>query len=597
MPDAKKPAHIAWWDYGFWEVAIAHHPTVADNFQNGFGLAGRFLAAQSEKEGILWLSVRLIEGDWARHGRDFSPPLASYLSSENATLPAALASKEFQFPMDSAYVTLNASIPTLEDAVAFYEGLQAATGFSIQYFLVDDRMLPIDNPGTAYIDSGSILYAPLYLANKNPDDFVQTVYSDTAGAQYEVKAYYRDENNNSRQNSPARIEDSQGNCYFVSGGEIFRGSQDCKRIDFNFNGGRGTQLAGTKLVFKDAFYSTMFYKGFIGGDKPEFAATYAYPNEAFTGNGTAGLGLKHWRLVFTDDSLRVKLLQYYPGAVVSGRATLAGGQPLNGMRAVALDPFGIEHDSVAVGADGRYRLLAPFALPGEGPVRIAIKSGDDVVTSVAVNISKAQAFRRGDYNLTQDIQVRPGVLAGNVYFDRDADGSYNASVDQPLAGATVTVDGRNTTTGADGSYNFANALPGAKTVTASKAGYAASSASGQLAEGGSTTVDVLLTAASVTVAGTLHDGTGGGLQGAPLNFTAQAPAADFTEDATATTDAAGNFTASLKPGGKYTVTLDHRTTENNKSVRYQGSATIDVPVGSGRITLTESQMAVTRTES
>lgn len=598
MPDAMKPAHVAWWDYGFWEVAIARHPTVADNFQNGFGIAGRFLAAQSEKEGLLWLSVRLLEGDWVRNSRDFSAPVSSYLSATNASLPGALASKEFLYPIETAYRALNATMPDLESSRAFYDGLQGVTGFRIEYFLVDDRMLPLDNPNTPYIDSGSILYAPLYLANKNPDDFVQTVYVDTTSREYEVKAYVTGADNVSRQVSPPRVEDDEGNCYFVSGQQIFRGRADCRQIDFGFNGGQGVQLQGTKLVFKDAFYSTMFYKGFIGGEKPEFAASYAYPNDAFQGNGTAGKGLKHWRLVFTDDDLRVKLLQYYPGAIVSGRATLQGGQPLAGMRAVALDPFGIEHDSAPIGSDGGYRLIMPFSLPGEAPVQIAIMSGSDLVTSVRLNVSKAQAFRQADYNLTQDVRVAPGALSGNIYFDRDRDGAYNASIDQPLEGATVTVDGRSTTSGSGGAYSFSDVLPGAKTVTASKAGYTGSSGSGMMAQGGTAGVDVLVTATSVTVSGTLvKPGGSEPLAGAPLNLTAERPETDFTANATATSDSQGNFTASLNPGGKYRVSLDFTTQENNRTVRYRGATTIDVPVGSPAIVVTSNQLGITRTES
>ena len=39
-----------------------------------------------------------------------------------------------------------------------------------------ERKLPYDNPQTQGIEAGSILYAPIFLANKNPDDFVQTTY-------------------------------------------------------------------------------------------------------------------------------------------------------------------------------------------------------------------------------------------------------------------------------------------------------------------------------------------------------------------------------------------------------------------------------------
>lgn len=43
LQDADKPGFISWWDYGFYEVAVGRHPTVADNFQEGFQVAGNFL--------------------------------------------------------------------------------------------------------------------------------------------------------------------------------------------------------------------------------------------------------------------------------------------------------------------------------------------------------------------------------------------------------------------------------------------------------------------------------------------------------------------------------------------------------------------------
>src|SRR5947208_5141449 len=42
-PAELRPAFLSWWDYGFEAVDRGVHPTVADNFQNGYALAGQFI--------------------------------------------------------------------------------------------------------------------------------------------------------------------------------------------------------------------------------------------------------------------------------------------------------------------------------------------------------------------------------------------------------------------------------------------------------------------------------------------------------------------------------------------------------------------------
>ena len=60
---AERPAFISWWDYGFYEVAVGGHPTVADNFQDGIPPAANFHTATSENEAVIIWVVRLLEGN------------------------------------------------------------------------------------------------------------------------------------------------------------------------------------------------------------------------------------------------------------------------------------------------------------------------------------------------------------------------------------------------------------------------------------------------------------------------------------------------------------------------------------------------------
>jgi dolichyl-phosphooligosaccharide-protein glycotransferase len=593
LEEAKRPGHIAWWDYGFWEVAIAHHPTVADNFQNGHELAGRFLAAQSEKEAIDLLTVRVIEGVWGHNARSLTQPVKDLLARHNISasdLEARLDDTGSVRRYDDSLAIIGGATATLDASVDLYDEARAVTGYSIEYFVVDNRMLPFDDPNTPYIDSGSILYAPIFLANQNPDEFVQTAYTDTQGGEYTVVAYERGLDNITRQASPVRTVDASGQCFLVSGGMIFRANKDCSRIDYGVNNGQGIQLQSTSLKFKDSYYNTMFYKGFVGGGKPAFGD---YPQEAFVGNGTAGAGLQHFRFVNGTNS--VKLLQYFGnGATVTGTIKLASGAPLAGYTVVAQDGRGIDHAQALVGADGGFRLNVPFSLPDESGIRIAVKQSGSVLVGETIKVTREDLAARRTFNV--NLTIEPASLTGLVYFDKDRNQQYNASVDQTLEGAYVVVDNKNITTGPDGRFSITEVLPGEKNVAATKTGYNQGSGSVTLTAGGNGTVQVGLTAASVIVNGTLKGQDGQGLGSFNVEFTANDPAGQYTQNTTALTDGGGVFQTGVVPGGSYTVRVNDTTVENNKTVRYAGSMQLDVPFGSGPITIDSSKLALTRTE-
>ena len=84
---ARRPAFISWWDYGFYEVALGDHPTVADNFQDGIPTAANFHTATSEQEGVVVLCIRLIEGNVHHNGEltdDVRDILVRYLGNKSA---------------------------------------------------------------------------------------------------------------------------------------------------------------------------------------------------------------------------------------------------------------------------------------------------------------------------------------------------------------------------------------------------------------------------------------------------------------------------------------------------------------------------------
>ena len=94
---------------------------------------------------------------------------------------------------------------------------------------------------------------------------------------------------------------------------------------------------------------------------------------------------------------------------------------------------------------------------------------------------------------TPELEV--GTVAGTV---TDTDG-------EPVGGATVTINGSDTTTGADGSYEIDELDAGTYDVTVVADGYAHGTADADVSAGDTTTVDVVLDAVEMSLACNVHD--------------------------------------------------------------------------------------------
>jgi dolichyl-diphosphooligosaccharide--protein glycosyltransferase len=586
---AERPAHSAWWDYGFWEVALGCHPTVSDNFQNGYQLTGRHLAAQGEKEGLEWWVIRVLEGDKKSNDPrgSFTPQVAQALDETQAGLADQMLPLLTPSRYDEAWEVFRNTTDNLEDLVDLYERIQEASGFRISYFLVDDRMMPFDDPNTPDIEAGSIFYAPVFLANKNPDDFVQTVYR-AGGGTYRVNAYETQDDGDVVQVRPSQIT-AGGREFIVSGNQLFRLTPDGERIDYAFGGGQqgqGLSIEAVQLQYKDPFYETMFYKAFAGtrpqfGNLPSTAAGYQ-----------PGEGLAHMRLVRqAGDPFGVKLLKYYPGAIVTGTLADDGGAPMGGIEVVAVDDMGIRHHSVEADADGSFRVIAPFGLPDRNgtlqPTRIQAVDGGAVLAEAEVLISEAAAYRKETFEFTADLTVTTGNLTGFAFLDQDRDGEYNETVDQVADGAAVSLEGGpSVSVGADGRFEFTKIQPGSKRVNISGvAGYDALSQTVAVSSGETTDRDFGLTAARIVVNGTIGPDAPPNYQ---VNVTAVQPDVDRGEDASATADATGNFTVRLFPG-QYTARVE---TDNDT---YEATFTLEL--GQGSFDLRPQDWTVTARES
>lgn len=159
-----------------------------------------------------------------------------------------------------------------------------------------------------------------------------------------------------------------------------------------------------------------------------------------------------------------------------------------------------------------------------------------------------------------------GTLAGTI---------TDAATNAPIAGATVTLTGaasRQLTTGADGKYS--SLLPvGDYQVAVSAFGYQSRTVSATVTKDATTTTNVALTAVpSVTVSGTVTDGSG---HGWPLyaKVTVEGPSgvSDYT------TPANGRYSFKLPTGATYSVKVEPQ---------YPGYQTVtkEVVVGSSDVT-------------
>lgn len=588
-----RPAHVAWWDYGFWEVALACHPTVSDNFQNGVEISGRFIAAQSEEEAIHWLMIRILQGNWIANGQQFSPAVRDVLAAHNASLPAALPARMGVATYNEAQRVLDAHTANETDAAQLYYRLSQATDTYIGYALADLRMMPIDYEQTRYIDAGSIFYAPIFLADKNPDAFVQTIYM--AGGQEFRSIGYEMVDNKSRQLDQPKILGPDNREYTVSGSYVVRLAPGGKQIDYTDNKGQGVALESVKLRFHAAFYQSMFYRMFVGGDGQSPGQGLNYHISFYTGEKASGNELRHFRLV--KDTSTVKLLKFYLGAEVSGRVMLEGNdEPVSGALVSAVDEFGIKHDSTRTDPTGHYTLLLPFGGRNEttgalNNVTVRVERAGTTISERDFQVTEAQAMRTAPFSADGDFHVTPGTLEVFAFVDNDRNGEFNGTTDAPASGADLTWGQYGAMTDASGKATFSQAVPGSSSVQGAYDGYETSGVTGTVAPGGFATANLTFTAKKVTVNGTVQTADGTPIDSVPVNYTAVNPAADYTQDASTVTDASGNFTQDIYTGGEYLLSVDTTKTEGQQVVRYQGSMTVDAPIGSGDQTVT---LTVTR---
>lgn len=503
----QRPAFISWWDYGFYEVALGDHPTVADNFQDGIPAAANFHTSTSEREAVIVLSVRLLEGDIYFNDGKLTDEVASVLENyvgvnntkkikkwmENTKSSPSYGkpigaeydektSKEYrvgqQYSTNAYYhdivdLLTNESIDpetnetiglTDEEITWLYHDLQEATGFSVRYYGVEGYDRQIFNI-FGFLSDKSLL-----LVNGIADDFIELFYEG-----YEV-----DQQGNKK----------PGSDFTKPASEIINMSTEERRY---------MVFTGTREKYKDSYFETMFYKTYIGpvkeledGSKAEF--DWQIPC----------VDMKHFYTEYISDLTKfpyyntgkgaVVIAKYYEGAYVNGTVTFLG-EPVDAEVAVQKNltyygdvSFPIDHDvdtttngnfSLVVGAGARLQLRRTY--PEDiRPFVMKNVTFDGETGSETAPITDDDAMRKGtNYERILNISIEPATVEGYIYIDNDDDGSYNKSVDTPLQDVNVSIyDISNALTpraiditNESGFYNASDLLPGFYLIRAEQNGF------------------------------------------------------------------------------------------------------------------------------
>ena len=551
VPLEDRPAVIAWWDYGHWTVGIGEHPTVADPFQSHFELAGRFLASESEEEGMSWLSILLLNYDWTKDGAGFSPAVASALDEASPGLSSAYGSAagyDAQYDLLSSRVNGTAVFP-------LYDDLTAATGKKVGYMAADIRMYPFG------ARSSGIFYAPVFLANKNPDDFLSTQLR-SGSTTLTVLQYGTDAQGNSYRLDEPKYVDQAGTEWVAYNGYAYRPGQT--PLD-GFDAASGIPLfqGNEQLVPSQRFYDSMYTRAYGSYDASQ----------------PAGQGLSHWRVVqqSVDDYFGIPnarqsvLLEYYTGVTVSGTVKDESGQPMPGVGVTFIDGTGARHGIATTDDNGTYSVVAPFS--DDGDLRLVVLSGgQEIHNRTDVQIARGETAPRTGV----DLVVPFATVSGVAYENTDGVAGFNATGDKALSGVTVRAGDKTATTGADGRYTLDDVPAGSVGLTASLDGYNNATQTVTAKAGQTATADLALTVKSSTVTLRFLDGEEPVSQ-VPMTISGAATR-------TVTTNAQGNATAVLAPGD-YHVKVDYNVTEDGQTVRYLADQDFTVPPGGAAMTV------------
>jgi len=482
----KRPAFISWWDYGFYEVAVGGHPTVADNFQDGIPTAANFHIAKSEKEGIAVWIIHLLEGNARANKGTIAPNVAAllqrYLGSNNSTSviqwiehpntsPSYHAPIGIQYDLELSHILyvgsqhpenayyhditslLNTTL-TDEQITWLYHNVQKETGYSIRYYGVEGYDEQIFNIFAFLADSSNVLTA-LRTAGKQfhdpEDDYIQIKYTgytvNTDGTQGANGTWTAQELNDMPASTRGRIA-----------------------------------ITSYATSYKADYFKTMFYMTYLGTPaQQDSEGNYQMPSQQIP-----CYNMKHFVPVYVSpypyysyQKSAVVIAKYYEGAFFNGTIKI-DNQPLQYVYTVLIDQFGISHDATFTDENGSFNLIAPggnmtLLLSYANEVLLKNIHFNSTTNSLYAPITDAEAMRMAGSNYSRffNLSVNYSTLQGFVYSDTNKNGAYDPANDTAVPDVTIQLTdqyfGRPiapTTTDAQGHYRLQNLYPSKYNVTA-----------------------------------------------------------------------------------------------------------------------------------
>ncbi len=473
-PETSRPAYVAWWDYGFEAVQEGAHPTVADNFQNGYQLTGNAIMAQSEEDTIALFAFRLLQrayrtdeakmagiiGLFDEYGISSSEMHHILTGPGQDIVDEVLSDPDRYGPMESDMGDVNARIVAgrealaaigVEHLVSFYDDLCEFLGWEIRYFNVDSRMFPYSAMSTG------IFYAPAKLSDRRvvgsvPIDFFEIKAVTESGSTFSLNMVTPEMN---IVDYTIEYKDMFYDSMFYRAMCGFSGA-DIGAENSGLPGDSGAvssqqPMPGWNMTHFKVVYRTAYYNPYPSDEiqlhqdaweavSYEEALNLAERIQAGEMDGmidVSARSLYHYGTVF---------LKYYHGAYLNGTVTTEDGSIVAGARMTVLDEYGIPHDTVFTDADGRYSLLAPFGnlslvVSSGGPAYSIQLQGSKVMGTFEVNVTDDQSMRVKqdldldgvyDYMITKDCVVPSGGISGDVFWDVDLDGNYTTTSDEPF---------------------------------------------------------------------------------------------------------------------------------------------------------------------
>ncbi|MHB1492160.1 MAG: carboxypeptidase regulatory-like domain-containing protein [Thermoplasmataceae archaeon] len=446
VPINQKPAYVSWWDYGFQELYQGQHPTVADDFQQAYQVAGQILLATNQTQVISLFTARVLEANYISNNGQFSQNVKSdlihYLGNSETKLITSIEENPSAFspwigqnqsvygkfiqnigPVNSYFALIKGQLSskyTTGTIVNLYQALKKDTGYNIAYIQVDHSLFPFsgNNPG--------IFYAPAYLT-ETPS--VATPTGEVIPTNYyNIQAVTA----NGTFNATSLPPNVQPTGYQITYTPTFYNTSIYRFMIGlppsavgQSNGIPGITFGQTRYSLQPAYNMSHFeimyesipfnpYKNYSAHPNAwkliSLQQAYEYQKEKI---GTEIIFPPSYQITSSADPI----VEYFPGAKLYGQVTSQSGIPISGAYVTVFDQYGIPHEYTRTNANGFYNLSA---VPGNDSVFITsgtflpqYLSGSNTIKIFSVNVSMSQAQRTDlSYNMTTGL---PGYYIENNY--------------------------------------------------------------------------------------------------------------------------------------------------------------------------------------